>query len=357
MKSEDTKGLFMRRGTWHYQPRMVAGIRPTMIDLETSDLSVAIEARKLVLDSPKLAAITDSRDVEIERFLAAPFKGKKFYTESSKKALRYNLKGFFARFPEKLPIADISREQVQAYYDDSLAKKDDHTAHKRLMAVRAFYKRLHAARKVRVNPAIGVVTAQLSAAPRVVFCTKEERAHFFKTCNREDLMFVLMTGFHAGMRKQEIINMPPAWVNLEQRFLDLHSTATFKFNDHKRARTIPLRGELHTYLTNYGLPEPYLLRPDVEKGKAIYRWDFEVPLTKLSDLCDIGKKVTTHVLRHTFASLLVIDGISLFKVAKWLGDSIATTEKHYAHLLPMDEDIEEKKERHAKKARKAKSKG
>jgi len=38
--------------------------------------------------------------------------------------------------------------------------------------------------------------------------------------------------------------------------------------------------------------------------------------------------------------LLAIKGVSLFKIATWLGDTLATTEKHYAHLLPTDPDIE-----------------
>lgn len=44
------------------------------------------------------------------------------------------------------------------------------------------------------------------------------------------------------------------------------------------------------------------------------------------------KPYTFHVLRHTFASWLVQDGVSLYQVSKWLGHKrIATTER-YAHL-------------------------
>jgi site-specific recombinase XerD len=50
--------------------------------------------------------------------------------------------------------------------------------------------------------------------------------------------------------------------------------------------------------------------------------------------------VTPHVMRHTFASLLASQGCSLFKIAKWLGDTETTTANHYAHLMPTDPDIE-----------------
>jgi integrase/recombinase XerC len=48
-----------------------------------------------------------------------------------------------------------------------------------------------------------------------------------------------------------------------------------------------------------------------------------------------------HQLRHTFASLLVQRGVDIHKVAKWIGDSVATTERFYAHLAPgYDSEIE-----------------
>ena len=39
-------------------------------------------------------------------------------------------------------------------------------------------------------------------------------------------------------------------------------------------------------------------------------------------------------MRHTFASLLAIAGVSIFKIAQWLGDDVRVVERHYAHLLP-----------------------
>ena len=50
--------------------------------------------------------------------------------------------------------------------------------------------------------------------------------------------------------------------------------------------------------------------------------------------------VTPHVMRHTFASLLASEGVSIYKITLWLGDDVRVVQKHYAKLLPKDEDIE-----------------
>jgi integrase len=44
--------------------------------------------------------------------------------------------------------------------------------------------------------------------------------------------------------------------------------------------------------------------------------------------------VTPHTLRHTCASRLVMAGVSLYEVAKWLGHTSITTTQVYAHLAP-----------------------
>jgi site-specific recombinase XerD len=46
-----------------------------------------------------------------------------------------------------------------------------------------------------------------------------------------------------------------------------------------------------------------------------------------------------HTLRHTFASQLVMAGVSIYKVSQWLGHSDVTTTMIYAHLEPQDADI------------------
>jgi site-specific recombinase XerD len=209
-----------------------------------------------------------------------------------------------------------------------------------LMSIRALFNDALEGKQVRRNPASAVKERDLPETARVRYCDRDLRDKLIRESPTEELQYVLMCGFHAGLRKNEIIESVPWWFHLTLRHIDLRSTPTLRFNDKKQARDIPMRNIMHEFLSVYGLREPFMLRPDVSRGKNIYRYDFAKPFRAYMQSQAVPW-VTPHVMRHTFASLLVIDGRSIFKVAKWLGDSVIVTEKVYAHLAPSDPDVEE----------------
>ena len=76
------------------------------------------------------------------------------------------------------------------------------------------------------------------------------------------------------------------------------------------------------------------------KTAQIQKWyDLQVKRIKVVTV-NAYEWVTPHIMWHTFASLLAIKRVSLYKIATWLGDTLETTQKHYAHLAPTDSDIE-----------------
>lgn len=56
-------------------------------------------------------------------------------------------------------------------------------------------------------------------------------------------------------------------------------------------------------------------------------------LQEIADICGIEKKLTSHIARHTAATLLLNSGVSIEVVAKILGHSNTRMTQHYAKLL------------------------
>ena len=61
------------------------------------------------------------------------------------------------------------------------------------------------------------------------------------------------------------------------------------------------------------------------------------PMLKACQKAEINPAVSFHILRHTYATLLLESngsrGMSIRDVAALLGDTVATCEKHYGHVI------------------------
>jgi len=125
---------------------------------------------------------------------------------------------------------------------------------------------------------------------------------------------------------------------MKAKMIHLRKTPTMAFKD-REERSVPMTLAFHDFLKKYKLREPFMLRPEVEKGKSLYRYDFGAPFKKHVEACKLPW-VTPHVMRHTFASLLASAGTSIYVIAEWLGDDVRVVQRHYARLLPMHEEIE-----------------
>ncbi len=167
-----------------------------------------------------------------------------------------------------------------------------------------------------------------------------------RECPRADLKFVQYAGFHAGLRKEEIIMSRPQWFRL-----DLGHVAVPKIQEvdgrfwevkSSRPRKVPLTPEFKQFLENeFGdwQKQTYMLHPEA-KGKR-YRWDFKAPFNhhmKLHGLWKPGGKqnVTPHTMRHTYITRLADQGYSAAQIAAWSGDRIKTIETNYLHTAAPD---------------------
>ncbi len=148
---------------------------------------------------------------------------------------------------------------------------------------------------------------------------------------------------HTGMRKSEVLHMRWEDIDFDNRIVKVQRKKANPAKGiqaflpkSKQARSIPLKSELKKILEPYISESGYIIKPDADINRS--KWN----LAKIGEITELtGIKFTPHLLRHTFASHASIEGISIYKIQRWLGHSnVQITADVYAHLNSSDDDID-----------------
>jgi integrase len=310
------------------------------VSLQTSDAAEAVLRAMAIRDDPVLSGANTLKR-EIDAYVTRQLEMRKF-TRNSAENRRAVLR-CAADFFEVTEPARLSAEDVRRWYDWLKHRPDrpltESTAQSYVMMLRGFLRSMVEQNKLRDNVAKKIEFAEIRTSARKGFCDKKTVDRLIKNCRRTDLKFVLFCGFHAGMRKEEIIQARREWFDLAGGVIHLQRSDSWEPKD-KEDRTIPLTAAFKKFLDKgFITTGPFMLAPAVKQGESRYRWDFRRPFHDY--MVEQGTAwVTPHIMRHTFASLLASQGVSIYKIAKWLGDGVEVVQNHYAHLLPKDADIE-----------------
>jgi integrase len=179
----------------------------------------------------------------------------------------------------------------------------------------------------------------------------EALLHFMPT-DRDRLIVWALVG--TGLRWGELVGAHTHRVFLEQRRLDVHEVYDDRVGDIKpypksrRKRSVPLPPWLADMLAAHmdelgrrthcnsphrgrGRCRSGLLFPGVEDRAIEYSYWRRGTWDKAVGLAGIGE-VTIHDLRHTYASWLVQDGVTIEQLRDLLGHSTITVTERYADL-------------------------
>lgn len=322
------------------------------INLQTADPAVAIQRKRELLsgpmrDTPKGSLLDDARRYIVWKV------SKGLFSRASARVCGAALEEFAEA--TRGTTQDVRVRHLEEHYARLQARVSEASAQIHMRSIAAFFTWCvecvpplcvkHPGKIVAdgvVRPAFAFKKIANKARQR--YCTREERDQLIDGAPTDDLKFIFFCGFHAGMRKNEIIEARVSWFRLdgEVGVVHIENTPSFRIKGDAKPRFVPLSEKFRTFLRGYLAGKPadgWALRPEVQHGRGIYRYDFHAPYNYY--LCEQRLRwVTAHVMRHTFASLLAQKGVSIYKVANWLGDGVQTTVDHYAHLAPQDRELE-----------------
>lgn len=149
---------------------------------------------------------------------------------------------------------------------------------------------------------------------------------------RPHLVNFIRLGLHTGCRRGELLGLEWSRVDRSRRLLRLEAEHTKA----GRRRVVPLNDEAmaaldgqREWLRRRGIVSPWVFGLAPDRRITTFQKGFKAACRRAGI-----EDFRIHDMRHTFASWLVMAGVSLYVVKDLLGHSSITVTERYAHLSP-----------------------
>ena len=237
-------------------------------------------------------------------------------------------------------LLGVSRRQLLAYLSQlKQSGRSASTIARRLASIKAFYRFLTAERYLRRDPAEVLEAAQKGLhLPK--FLSVQDVDKLLEQPNlgtwdgyRDKTM--LETLYATGMRVSELVSVPLQNVDLKMQYVIVMGKGS-------KERMLPLGRTALKYLERYiSVVRPQLLHGKPEDVQELFVTSWGGPMTRqrVNELIEayaksagIMKRVTPHMLRHSFATHLLNNGTDLRVVQELLGHADISTTQIYTHM-------------------------
>ncbi len=237
-------------------------------------------------------------------------------------------------------LLTVSRKELLDYMTELKEQgRSASTIARKLASIKAFYRFLTSERYIKRDPAEVLEAANKGLQlPKVL--TLREVEELLDAPNlgtlegyRDKTMLEVL--YATGMRVSELISIPMGNVDLKMNYLIARGKGS-------KERVIPLGSIAVKYLTRYlDIVRPQLLKEgskDVQElflstwGKAMTRQRFFEIIEEYGKQAGIAKKITPHMLRHSFATHMLNNGTDLRVVQELLGHADISTTQIYTHM-------------------------
>lgn len=185
----------------------------------------------------------------------------------------------------------------------------------------------HAARWRRIAPnEMPSIEKPLEARREAPWLTKAELREVMATARGHLRNFILVAYYTAG-RKTSVQSLTKRQVDLSNNTLNLSArgATTLERLSPKRRPVVPIDPALRPVIRRLlrGSPNSAWL---FDEPRDMYR-----PFRQHMAALGLAHKGGPHVLRHTRATHLLQDGVSIYDVSRLLGDSVSTVDRTYGH--------------------------
>lgn len=246
----------------------------------------------------------------------------------------------FAAFLGKrdLPLAAVDRPLLTAYLHDlDRAGRSSATRARRLAALRGFFRYLHEEGHLAADPTEGMASPRLERRlPRIVSVEEVVRLVGAPDPSRPEGLrdrALLELLYATGMRVSELVGLDLDDVHLEHGYARCRGKGS-------KERVVPVGVPALRAVREYLLHgRPRLVRNLGERalflnrrGGRLSRQAVWKLIKAYARAAGIGRAMTPHTLRHSFATHLLAGGADLRSVQELLGHADVATTQIYTHL-------------------------
>ena len=231
---------------------------------------------------------------------------------------------------------------MNRYEDDRGRTLGVKTQNYHVIALRAFFKYL-----IKNDiPTLPPEKIDLQKIPErtIEYLTREELERLFQEVGSEGLMqlrnrAIIETLYSTGLRVSELVSLNRSQVDLKRKEFMVRGKG-------KKPRIVFLSERASEHIENYLNErkdnfEPLFINhgrarkgDDITLGekRRLTRVSVEYIVRRTARKAGIIKKVTPHILRHSFATELLLNGADIRSVQEMLGHSSITTTQIYTHV-------------------------
>lgn len=230
---------------------------------------------------------------------------------------------FYNRSPDR-----ISREEVRSFLVDVVKRRKVAPSTYNLMrcALVFFYRvtlgRQLALERIRCQPTGNKLPTVLSL---------EETAQFLQAARSLKYRALFMTIYAAGLRVSEVINLEGKDIDSQRMVVHV------RWGKGQKDRVVMLSEKLLAVLREYWKryrPTNKLFYPGKNRERAMSGAGIRIGCRRMARSAGIRKRVTTHTLRHSFATHLLEAGTDLRTIQTLLGHRSLRTTALYTLVSP-----------------------
>jgi integrase/recombinase XerD len=259
------------------------------------------------------------------------------YGKSSTKMLPASVKEFL-KYTNTTEVKQINQEQIQSFYEylQNRKHKRKFTAlsetfiHHNIYSLKVFFNWLEQTGQIKTNPISNLKFKRPKANTREPL-SKEEILQLFEATENSKEVAILHLFYSCGLRRTEAENMNTSDIHFSKNLLYVREGKGAK------RRVIPINEGIKKELETYVVKEREKIKEDAfmfNRKKARMKGDqYNSTLKQILKRTEINKEITLHHLRHSIATHLLGNGLSIEFVRDFLGHSHLESTQLYTKVF------------------------